>query len=146
MTLKDDYLKYWRVIRRFIKVKYNLSESDLDILLFLNSEGKFTRSKFKEFDRILSWDRKRFERLMNEGWIDVFRKRDGNLAGLYELSYKAKRVITSIYKKLSGEEIPTSPTTNPIFLRNVSYTDNRYKKAITEMNAFIKQQQQRAHE
>lgn len=145
MGFEDDYLKYWRVIRRYIKVKYGLSESDLDILLFLKSEGKFTRSKFKEFDRILSWERQRFDRLVKEGWIVVFRKRDKNLAGLYELSFKAKRVIGSIYKKLSGEEIPTSPTHNPIFLRNVSYTDSQYKKAIVEMNAFIKQQRQQTH-
>ena len=52
----DDYLKYWRVIRQFVKVKYNLSQSDLDILLFLYSEKYFDRGKFDEFDNILGWD------------------------------------------------------------------------------------------
>lgn len=138
--MKADYLKYWRVIRQFIKVKYGLTQSDLDILLFLNTEGYFSKDKFKEFDSILSWEEHRFDRLLRDGWIEVFRKRVGNTKGLYMLSYKAKRVIISIYKKLSGEEIPTSPSSNPMFLKNVSYTDRRYRKAIERMNEFIRQQ------
>jgi hypothetical protein len=140
LILKEDYLKYWRVIRQFIKVKYGLTQSDLDILLFLNTEGYFSKDKFKEFDNILSWEEHRFDRLLRDGWIEVFRERRGKIKALYMLSYRAKRVITSIYKKLSGEEIPTSPSANPMFLKNVSYTDKRYRKAIERMNEFIRQQ------
>ena len=41
-----DYLKYWRVVRYFIKAKYGLSQADLDILLFLYSEKYFSKDKF----------------------------------------------------------------------------------------------------
>ena len=51
-----------------------------------------------------------------------------------------KRVISSIYKKLNGEEMPTSPSQNPMFLKNVSYSDRRYRDAIIKMNEFIRQQ------
>ena len=138
--MSSDYLKYWRVIRQYIKVKYGLTQSDLDILLFLNTEGYFDKDKFLEFDRILSWDEQRFDNLLRDGWIEVFRKRKGKTKGLYMLSYKSKRVITSIYKKLDGEEIPTSPSQNRMFLKNVSYTDKRYREAIENMNSFIRQQ------
>ena len=97
----NDYLKYWRVIRQYIKVKYNLTQSDLDVILFLNSENYFSKDKFEEFDRILSWDENRFDKLLRDGWIEVFRERKGKTKGLYNLSYKSKRVITSIYKKLN---------------------------------------------
>ena len=33
-----DYLKYWRVVRYYIRAKYKISTADLDILLFLYSE------------------------------------------------------------------------------------------------------------
>ena len=138
--MKSDYLKYWRVVRQFIKVKHKLSQSDLDILLFLKSEEYFSKDKFKEFDDLISWDKHRFERLRQEGWIEVFRKRMGNRKALYQLSQKAKRVTTSIYKYLNGKEIPTSNDGNPMFLRNVSYTDKVYRNFIIKMNAFIKQQ------
>ena len=96
--MNNDYLKYWRVVRQYIKVKYALTQSDLDVILFLNSEDYFSKDKFEEFDRILSWDENRFNKLLRDGWIEVFRKRKGKTKGLYNLSYKAKRVITSIYK------------------------------------------------
>ena len=61
---KNNYLKYWRVVRNFIQVKYNLSEPDLDILLFLFSEEYFTRDTYKEYAKLFSWDQKRFYRLI----------------------------------------------------------------------------------
>ncbi len=138
--MKSDYLKYWRIVRQFIKVKHKLSQSDLDILLFLKSEEYFSKDKFQEFDDLISWEKHRFERLRQEGWIEVFRKRMGKRKALYQLSQKAKRVTTSIYKYLNGKEIPTSNDGNPMFLRNVSYTDKVYRNFIIKMNAFIKQQ------
>jgi hypothetical protein len=138
--MKSDYLKYWRVIRQFIKVKHGLTQSDLDMLLFLKSEEYFSKDKFKEFASLIGWDKNRFEKLRQLGWIEVFRKRMGKRKALYQLSQKGKRVTTSIYKYLNGKEIPTSNDGNPMFLRNVSYTDKVYRNFIIKMNAFIKQQ------
>jgi hypothetical protein len=138
--MKSDYLKYWRVVRQFIKSKHGLSQSDLDILLFLKSEEYFSKDKFKEFDELISWERNRFERLRQEGWIEVFRNRMGTRKALYQLSSKGKGVTTTIYKYLNGKEIPTSKDGNPMFLRNISYTDKVYRNFIIKMNAFIKQQ------
>ena len=144
--MKNYYLKYWRVIRYFIKAKYNLSQADLDILLFLNSEGYFDKEKFKEFDNLLSWNEARFDNLLRDGWIEVFRKRNGPTKAIYVLSYKAKRVCTSIYKKLNGEEIPTSQSANPMFAKNVKYTDKVYRNFIKNLNTSIRQQRHRAPE
>lgn len=138
--MHNDYLKYWRVIRQYIKIKYNLTQSDLDILLFLKSETYFSKDKFEEFDEILSWDKQRFEKLRQQGWIEVFRKRVGKHKALYQLSFKSKRMLASIYKKLNGEEIPTSPSQNKMFAKNVSYSDKVYRNMIIEMNRSIKQQ------
>ena len=124
----NDYLKYWRVIRYFVKAKYGISTGELDMLLFLYSEKYFSKDKFNEFDELLSWDVNRFDKLLRDGWITVFRK------------------IGSMYKKLNGEEIPVSPSVNPMFLKNVSYTDKVYRNMILEMNAFIKQQRHQSHE
>ena len=138
--MQSDYLKYWRVVRQFIKAKHGLTQADLDILLFLKSEQYFSKDKFKEFDELISWNKNRFENLRQAGWIEVFRKRMGKRKALYQLSTKGKRVTTSIYKYLNGKEIPTSNDGNPMFLRNVSYTDKVYRNFIKEMNAFTRQQ------
>ena len=142
----NDYLKYWRVIRYFVKSKYGLNTADLEMLLFLYSESYFSKDKFKEFDRLLSWDVNRFDRLRRDEWIVMFRKNSGKRKALYELSYKAKRMIDSVYKKLSGEEIPVGSDTNPMFARNVSYSDKRYRTMIEDMNNATRQSQHRSHE
>lgn len=145
---QDNYLKYWRVIRQFTKIKYGLTQSDLDMLFFLYSENYFDRNKFEEFDNLLGWDKNRFNRLINSGWIEVFRHSmtAGGRRAIYKLSPKATSMIRSVYKKLNGEEIPVSQSQNKMFAKNVSYTDKRYRAMIEEMNAVIKQQRHHAPE
>lgn len=140
MASKHDYLKYWRVIKYYYKRKYNLSESDLEMLLFLNSEGRFRRKDFRKYAEIMPWDRTRFDRLVKDGWIQEFNNTTSTWNMRYQLSSKAERMIISLYKKLNGEEIPTSQSFNPMFAKNVSYTDKVYRNMIKEMNEFIKQQ------
>jgi len=142
--MQKDYLKYWRVVRYFVKSKYKISTGELDMLLFLYSEKYFGKDKFKEFDELLSWNVNRFDQLLKRGWIEVFRKGNKHHKSLYGLSYKTKRVVKSIYNKLEGEEIPTSTSHNPMFARNVSYSDKVYRNMIIEMNKFIKQQRHRS--
>ena len=135
-----DYLKYWRVVRYFIRAKYGVGTSDLDLLLFLYSETYFSKDKFNEFDELLSLEENRFDRLLRDGWIVVFRKRSGKTKALYEISYKGRRMIGSMYDKLNGGLIPEGKSTNPMFLAGASYQDKVYRNMIKEMNAFIKQQ------
>ena len=142
----QDYLKYWRVVRYFIKAKYGLSQADLEILLFLYSEKYFSRDKFDEFDELISWDKHRFNDLLHNGWMNVFRKKEGNRRVVYELSYKARRVVGLVYKKLNGEELPEHPSVNPLFKNNIPYMDKVYRNFIKEMNAFTRQQRHRSRE
>ena len=136
----NDYLKYWRVIRQYAKIKYELNQCDLDMLLFLYSEGYFDRDKFKEFDSLLGWDVMRFQRLLKEQWIVIFRKRLKNHKVVYQISDKSVNLVRLIYKKLSGEEIPVSVSHNKMFAKNVAYSDRVYREMILEMNKVIKQQ------
>ncbi len=142
MSKNQDYLKYWKVIRYYVQAKYGIRSADLDMLLFLYSEKYFGKQQFNDFDKLLSWDINRFNRLLSDGWISVFRKRQGNKKTLYELSYKGKRMISSVYKKLNGEEIPMSESVNPMFAKNVSFSDKVYRNMIIRMNKYIREQRQ----
>ena len=94
----------------------------------------------------MSWDEPRFYRLLKQGYIHVWRKRQGNEATLYELSYKGKRLINTLYKKLNGEEIAESPSSNPLFRHDATYMDKVYRNMIIELNKFIKQQRHLSQE
>lgn len=132
---KDNWLKYFRVVRYYISKKHNLSLPNLEMLLFLYSEGLFSRSDFSEFEQIMSWDKKRFEKLRQDGWIIMWRKAKGSEPALYEVSRKAKQVLSSMYKKLSGEEsISENKYLNPIFAADANYMDKVYRRAIKRLN------------
>ena len=135
-----DYLKYWKVIRYYAKSKYGLTTADLDMIMFLKSEKYFSKDDFDEFNELLSWDKNRFESLRERDWIEVFRKRSGKKKAIYQLSYKAVRVIGSIYKKLEGEESPEAKSNNPLFLKNIGYMDKVFRNYIKKLNKSIRQQ------
>jgi len=138
--MENDYLKYWRVVKYYVKAKYGLTQAELEMLLFLKSEGYFDKDKFKEFDALISWNVNRFDKMRRDGWIEVFRRRDGKRKALYQLSMKSKRMIDLVYKKLNGEELPMSDSHNPMFRRDATYNSKVYRNFIKQMNAFIRQQ------
>lgn len=135
-----DYLKYWRVIRYFVKRQYNLTTAELEMLLFLNSEDIFSRDKFEEFEQLMPWNDDRFFKLKKQGWIELFRPKTSRRKPLYQLSYKTNRLISSVYKKLNGQEIPVTSKRNKMFAKNVKYTDKVYRRMIKDMNKSIRQQ------
>jgi|TARA_R110000796_G_scaffold51680_12_gene121978 hypothetical protein len=128
-----DYMKYWRIVRQWAKVKYKLSQEDLDILFFLYSEQYFDKTKFAEFEQVLPWDKKRFKSLLDREWIHVWRKSGGGNRALYELTIKARFCITTLYKKLNGEDFPISETGNSMFRKDATYTDKVYRKYMLKL-------------
>lgn len=139
-TPKNDYLKYWSVVKYWAKRHYKLNNADLEMLLFLYTEGLFTRDQYNEYNNILTWDRERFYRLMNDGYIHVWRERGWAECNYYELTFKAKKMVSTIYKKLNGEEpISEHPNRNPMFRKNASFSDKTHAMAIKKFNQELRQ-------
>jgi hypothetical protein len=133
----NDYLKFYRVVRHWAKKKYGLSEPDLEMLYFLYSEHLFSRQDFEDYDNIMSWDKSRFDRLLKDGWIIKWRKEgmDKNRWALYCVSFKCKRAITSIYKKLNGEEDFSMRTTkNPVIKKTAGFADKTVAQQMRKIN------------
>jgi hypothetical protein len=138
MEKKNDYLKYWRIVKYYVKAKYGLTQAELEMLLFLKSESYFSKDRFLEFNQVFPWNKNRFDNLLRDGWIAVFRKGSGPRKNLYHLPQKTRKMIEVVYKKLNGEEIATHENFNPMFKRNVSYSDKVYRNMIISMNEEIK--------
>lgn len=138
----NDYMKYYKVVRNWAIKNYEISFAELECMFFLYSERLFTYYQFCEYSNIMSWDKKRFTKLQEKGFIQVWRKPGWKEIRLYELTYKGKRMINSIYKKLNGEEpIPVSKR-NVIMSRN-SYSDKVHAMAILKFNSEFKEREQR---
>lgn len=128
-----NFLKYWRIVRYWAKRKYEISNNDLEVILYLYDVELFTHAQFLEFTGLLNWDRERFSYFLDKGYIVQWRKIHGQ-ARLYTLSIGAKRICSSVYKKLTQEEkIPENKVNNPIF-RGDAYMDKVYRTAIRRMN------------
>jgi hypothetical protein len=137
-TERYDFLKYWRVIRKFYCLKYDLHLADLEMILFLYSEDYFSKDKFDEFKMVMPWDPLRFEKLRRRGFIEVFRKGVPGRKALYDLSYRAKHMVADIYRNMNGEPLPQWHYSNPALWTKKCYTTKVYSKAVINMNEELK--------
>lgn len=132
---EHNFLKYWRIVRYWAKRRYDITDIELEVLLYLYDIPLFTISQFKEFEGILNWDKKRMQHFVRKGYITEWRgSRPSKEAKLFTLTQKAKLICSSIYKKLLQEErIPETAQNNPIFVGK-DYMDKVYRTAIKRMN------------
>jgi len=133
--LRDlNILKYYRLTRKWVCKTYGLTDADLELLIYLDCKGRFTRNEFIEGVYTYSWDKHRWERLKREGWIEVWRHRNRTTIkySVFKTSFKCSQIISRIYRILLGEEDPPFTERN-IFHKNKSYTDKVMTKALDDM-------------
>jgi len=129
-----NLLKYYRVVRKWACNQNDLKDADLELLIYLNCLNRFTRDEFINGIYAYSWDKKRWDRLRDQGWIDVWRHRNRTTIkySIFKTSQKCNMLISRIYRILLGEEdLPVSERS--VFYNNKSYTDKVYNKAIDDM-------------
>ena len=82
-----------------------------------------------------SWDNRRWNRLLKEGWIVVWRRRNSTTQKyhIYKVSFKRKQLITRIYRIMLGEEDINTGRRNKI-INGETYTDKVMTKAIYNVN------------
>jgi len=133
--LRDmNLFKYYRLTRRWVTKTYKLSSADFELLVYLDCKEFFRRQDFIDGSYTYTWDKNRWERLRREGWIDVFKERNRTSSkyAVYQMSRKAKSLITRVYRILLGEEnLPQS--SRSVFYKNKTYTDKTFNKAIDDM-------------
>jgi len=136
---KYDYLKYFKIARKWVKSKYKISLPDLDMLLFLYSEGLFKKTDLMQYSNIFAFDKNRLQKLIDDGWVHAWAKKVSGNNQYYEVSHKCKTMITSFYKKLRGEEeYSTDPIHNPMFSKTASYSDKVFALQIKKINEYVK--------
>ena len=65
--------KYYRIVRKWACKQNGLTDADLELLIYLDCKVRFTRNDFINGTYTMSWDKARWEKLRNDGWIDVWR-------------------------------------------------------------------------
>ena len=131
-----NLLKYYRLIRKWACRTCNLKDADLELLIYLDAIDLFTKDDFKKGAPSYSWDNRRWNRLLKEGWIVVWRRRNRTTQKyhIYKVSFKCKQLISRMYRIMLGEEeIPTLESSNRI-MKGETYTDKVLATSILNMN------------
>ena len=130
-----NLLKHYRIIRKWACRNNDLNDADLELLMYLDCTDLFTKQDFKAGSYSYSWDNRRWNRLLKEGWIVVWRKRNRTTQKyhIYKVSFKGKQLISRVYRMMLGEEdIPTSKRNS--IMTGKTYTDKVLRKAIKNVN------------
>tara|TARA_R110002012_G_scaffold85883_4_gene213949 strand:- start:3262 stop:3705 length:444 start_codon:yes stop_codon:yes gene_type:complete len=133
---KLNILKHYRIIRKWACKNNNLTDADLELLIYFDCLGFFTKQDFKIGTYAYSWNNRRWNDLVKKGWIEVWRKRNRTTQkyNIYKISFRCKQLISKMYKIMLGEEdIPTSKRRNKIMLGR-TYIDKVLQTAIDNVN------------
>ena len=99
--IKDiGLLKHYRIVRKWACKNNNLNDADLELLIYFDCMDLFTRQDFLNGTYTYSWDKRRWQRLVREGWIVVWRHRNRPTQKyhIYKVSFKGKQLISRIYR------------------------------------------------
>jgi hypothetical protein len=96
----------------------------------------FSKHDFELGTYSYSWDNRRWNRLLKEDWIVVWRHRNRTTQkyNIYKVSFKCKQLISRMYRIMLGDEdIPASERRNKL-INGKSYTDKVLTQAIYNVN------------
>ena len=132
-------LKHYRIIRKWACKSNNLNDADLELLIYLESIDLFTKNDFKKGTYSYSWDNRRWNRLLKQGWIKVWRERNRTTQKyhIYKVSVKCKQLTARMYRIMIGEEdMPTKYLSD----------NNKYSWKVTaKAISFVNQDKQRSN-
>jgi hypothetical protein len=131
-----NLIKHYRIIRKWACKTNKLNDADLELLIYFDCMDLFTKQDFKIGTYSYSWDNRRWNKLVKEGWVVVFRNRNRTTQkyNIYKVSFKCRQLIARMYRIMLGEEdIPTSTRRNKI-MRGETYIDKVLISAINNVN------------
>ncbi len=131
-----NILKHYRIIRKWACKNNNLTDADLEVLIYLDCMDLFSKYDFEQGVYSYSWDNRRWSRLLKDGWINVLahRNRTTQKYNIYKVSFKCKQLIMRMYRIMLGQDdIPTSARRNKL-IAGETYTDKSSTQAIYNVN------------
>ncbi len=129
-------MKHYRIIRKWACKNNDLTDAELELLVYLDCIDLFTKKDFEAGVYTFSWNNRRWSKLLQNDWIKVWRHRNRTTQkyNIYTLSFKGKQLISRMYRIMLGyDDIPTSERRNKLIAGN-SYTDKVMTKAIYNIN------------
>ena len=96
----------------------------------------FTKKDFEAGVYTYSWNNRRWNKLIQNNWIEVWRHRNRSTQkyNIYKISFKGKQLIRRVYRIMLGlDDIPMSERRNKLVAGN-TYTDKVMYQAMHNVN------------
>jgi hypothetical protein len=141
----DNMLKYWRLVRRWVLERHGLNQSELEMLLFLYSEGRFSRKDIDDYHNVFPFTKANFYSLLEKEYIYIWRKGSrgkGRVKQLYALTPRATGMIKSVYRKLNGEEA-FSEFRGEMWTDKANFTQRTYRMYMQRVNKELREMQEK---
>ena len=129
-------MKHYRIIRKWACKNNNLTDAELELLIYLDCIDLFTKKDFEAGAYTFSCNNRRWSKLLQNEWIKVWRHRNRTTQkyNIYTLSFKGKQLISRMYRIMLGyDDIPTSERRNKLIAGH-TYTDKVMTTAIYNVN------------
>ena len=129
-------LKHYRIIRKWASRNNDLTDAEIELLIYLDCIDLFTIKDFKMGTYAFSWNNRRWNKLIQNNWIVVWRRRNRTTQkyNMYKVSFKGKQLIQRMYRIMLGEDdIPTSERRNSI-MQGKTYMDKVLQISIENVN------------
>ncbi len=131
-----NLLKHYRIIRKWASKTNGLTDAEIELLIYLDCIDLFTIKDFKMGTYAFSWNNRRWNKLIQNDWIVVWRRRNRTTQkyNMYKVSFKGKQLIQRMYRIMLGEDdIPTSERRNSI-MQGKTYMDKVLQISIENVN------------
>ena len=131
-----NLLKHYRIIRKWACRNNDLTDAELELLIYLDCKDIFSKHDFEIGTYSYSWDNRRWNKLLKNDWIVVLRHRNRTTQTyhLYKVSFKCKQLINRMYRIMLGkDDIPISERRNKI-IRGTTYMDKVLTRSIENVN------------
>lgn len=136
-TIPQDFLKYYGIIRQYVKKKYGLNTHYFEMMCFLYSEGIFSLKTMEQYNQFLPFAQNKRKNLITMGFISVFREATLQRGALYEVSMKGRAMMRDVYDRLTGEK-PIDLIKNP-----KTFSERQFNRVANRTNEDFKEQRQR---
>lgn len=126
-------LKYMKPVRYYFQKRHDIkSVGDFDFLIYLYHENTFSEKTFKRFQKMLTWDKRRMNRFIEQGWIVKVDMVTRDAKNHYAVTPKLRNMMNAFYGYLNGDFtiISQNPRYNPIMRSDASYHERRHANFI----------------
>ena len=137
-VVKYDFLKYHNIIFRWVRENFgDINRNEVNILLFLYTEGAFSQSLFvQQWKPMSMYPKKAMNALIQKGYLKVYRERRNGQKALYSLTTKSKDIVARMHTLCVGDtHMSESPRYNAVAKNDKDIrTNTYYMELVKKMN------------